>query len=948
MADTISVSCNNSCTGACINTCTNLCMNDCNGLCTDTSTKGVFGKDDDTAGNSNPAILGEKAGNCTTCTGTCLSLCGNDCEGGCSQGCSDTCSGDCSETCTLGCTGSCHSSCSNACGDECNSSCKLDCTDSCMGVCEGCTGCSNTCNNECEQQCIFSCVGKATSAENGGMLDFSDATMEEILRTLRWRKISEFPLSPTVLNDDKFIVVDDPVQTEALYKLSVLMSENEQAQSGNILENMDLENTDTLISDYSLKTVRVTAAEFVEYLSTHIKNFVLWYPVYDAEGHTLKWIRTVNENEPPAIDLLQTVADVTVATHENKGLMSAQDKINLDNLVDLRDTGYYATSKSLSDYKIEVNNEFTKTRTDFDTILKDNYVTKAALIDQHYTKGESDVRFLQLTQYNTDMSNLNTTLGEINTDISDINTRIDGVDTDLDKAYNSVSLTNTNTIGIQSVADEKFPESTDSLDHVTVTNTYTFTSRDGTTATIDVPYEYYKYRMATASYSGLLSNTDYAAIQNIPNNLAKVRQDVPGIVRSNVKVSELANDIGYLTASTLPIATNEILGGVKVATDSRISVDTAGFITTKDFSASNMLRNSTFAYGPKYWEVSDERTKIVANDVSGTTFKCGTITMPLNSFIFQEISSTHGKYMTVSFDALGSGSYVIDITSPNASAAINAELTGSTWSHYTYTVDLGDSNLVNEVSIIFKISNSGENAVSETELWIKNIMLQNGMYDTGWVPNSYDGNAVVGFENPFTVDGTTVVENNGVLSSPSEIDDSPLDDSSLFSSTKTFSNQGVKSYIPLYVGNNSLAMTKKLRFTDIYEQSTGYGVIFDKTSTMFFMRATNVDDALSDDIRMKDVTDSEGHVTSVEDIPFRIDLQNNTCHINGSALSSSFSQMADRAICDAYGREIHSSYVTVEEFNAVLEQLKAAIDALNDITTDNSSSESDSENTETT
>ena len=99
---------------------------------------------------------------------------------------------------------------------------------------------------------------------------------------------------------------------------------------------------------------------------------------------------------------------------------------------------------------------------------------------------------------------------------------------------------------------------------------------------------------------------------------------------------------------------------------------------------------------------------------------------------------------------------------------------------------------------------------------------------------------------------------------------------------------------------------------------------------------------------MKDVTDSEGHVTSVEDIPFRIDLQNNTCHINGSALSSSFSQMADRAICDAYGREIHSSYVTVEEFNAVLEQLKAAIDALNDITTDNSSSESDSENTETT
>ena len=50
MADTISVSCNNSCTGACINTCTNLCMNDCNGLCTDTSTKGVFGKDDDTAG----------------------------------------------------------------------------------------------------------------------------------------------------------------------------------------------------------------------------------------------------------------------------------------------------------------------------------------------------------------------------------------------------------------------------------------------------------------------------------------------------------------------------------------------------------------------------------------------------------------------------------------------------------------------------------------------------------------------------------------------------------------------------------------------------------------------------------------------------------------------------------------------------------------------------------
>ena len=916
MAETISVSCNNSCTGTCLN----ICMQDCNGLCTDSASKGVFGYDDDAIYNDPTGILGEKTGNCTTCTGTCLSLCGNDCEGGCSRGCIDGCTGDCSEACTLGCQGSCNDACTDSCGDECNSSCKHDCVSSCMGICEGCTGCSNTCKNECENQCIFSCVGNANSSENGGMLDFSQADMETILRTLRWRKISEFPLSPTILNDDKLIVIDDASQAEALDKLSVLMSENGDTKSVNTLENMDM-----LVSDYSLKTVRVTAAEFVEYLSTHIKNFVLWYPVYDKESHKLKWVRTVNEKEPVPIDILETMADISVATHENKGLMSAEDKTNLDILV----ATDFATQEELDTYKEEVAETFETTKNDINTTLDTTYVKKSLLVeklDELYNKTEVDTllngksdtdhlhddRYLKLTDYINDTETVNA---------------------DIDKAFNAVSLTDTNITGEQEISGEEFPQSS-SVDHVEVTKTYTFTSRGNTETSIDIPYEYYKYRMATATYGGLLSNTDYVTIHKIPDYLTEVRQDVPSIVKEKVKVSELANDVGYLTAKTLPIATDTILGGVKIATDSRISVDTAGFINTKDFGASNMIKNSTFAYGSKYWEVSDDNTTIRSDDVFGTNQKCGVITMPLNSYILQETSSTYGKYLTLSFDAMGSGNFVIDITMPNASANIIADLNSASWAHYSYTVDLGDSSLVNAQTIMIKISNSGEGASGEVELWLKNIMLQNGMYDTGWTPNVYDGNAVLGFENPYSVDGTTIIETNGVLSSPSEIDDSPLTNSSLFSTEKTFSNQGIKAYIPIYIGNNQLSMTNKLRFTEIYNNSAGYGVIFDRTSTMFSIRATDVNNALSDDIRQKEVTDSEGNTTYVDDIPFRIDLQNNTCSINGSSFTSTYSQMTERALADIYGRQIDTTYVTISEFNAVLEQLKTAIDALNDINTE--------------
>lgn len=920
MAETISVTCSD-CTGTCLNTCSNICRSSCEGLCVSSAVSGVFGKDDDNVYNSNPAINGSAPSSCTSCTGTCMDTCGNDCEGRCSQACTDTCTGDCAGACTLSCANSCFSTCGGNCGDDCDTGCKLDCTNSCMGVCEGCTGCSNTCKNECEQQCIFSCVGQATSAENGGMLDFSNATMEEILRTLRWRKISEFPLSPTILNDDQFAVVDDQSKQEALDKLSVLLSEN---PSVNPLETMDLENTDMIASDYSLKTVRVTAASFVQYLSTHIKNFVLWYPTYNKENHELTWIRTVNDNQPEPVDLFELVSDIGTATHERKGLMSAEDKINLDTLM----ATDFATQAELDTYKIEVSDKFVQTVDDINTILRNDYVSKIALTDQYYTKGNvndlldtksdkthlHDDRYLQITQYESDIAVVND---------------------DLDKAYNGVSLTDTNITGTQTITGEAFPQSS-SVDHVTTTNTFTFTSRDGSTTSIDVPYEYYKYRMATADYGGLLSNSDYIAIHKIPDDLIEVRNDVPAIVKEKVKVGELVNDIGYLTASALPIATDTILGGIKVATDSRISLDTNGFINTKDFGASNMLKNSTFAYGDKYWTVSDASVSITGETVYGANDKCGKLIMPLNGAIVQTVSSTHGMYLTLSFDMMGSAALVITIQVGTSSVVMEESLGGATWFHFSKVIPLDNASLINEENIMLTISNSGTGA-SDAEFYLKNIMLQNGMYDTGWVPNPYDGNAVVGFTNPFTVDGTTIISNDGILSSPSEIDDSPLENSSAFSNTKAFSNNGVKSYIPLYIGKNPLNMTKKLRFTELYNSALGYGLVFEKTSTMFMMHATNVNDALSDSIRQKEYTtiDENGdEVTEyMDDIPFRIDLQNNTCNINGSAWSSTIAQRADYATYDASGRVIHESYVTIDEFNEVLEQLKAAIDALNDLNT---------------
>ena len=79
------------------------------------------------------------------------------------------------------------------------------------------------------------------------------------------------------------------------------------------------------------------------------------------------------------------------------------------------------------------------------------------------------------------------------------------------------------------------------------------------------------------------------------------------------------------------------------------------------------------------------------------------------------------------------------------------------------------------------------------------------------------------------------------------------------------------------------------------------------------------------------VLDDEGNETTtyVDDIPFRIDLQNNTCNINGSSYSSTIANVAIRSQCDANGNVISDTYVTIDEFNSVLEQIKTAIEALN-------------------
>lgn len=914
MADTTNVSCSG-CTGNCSNTCIGVAFG-----------AGLFGSDDDDVINSPTMIEGKAPSSCQSCTGTCIDTCGDDCEGNCSQACTNGCTGDCSDVCTLGCKGSCQENCNSSCGDSCETSCKLDCTESCMGVCEGCTGCSNTCKNECEQQCVYSCLSSTTSSQNGGSLDFSDDDMATILRSLRWKKISEFPLSPTILNEDSLVAIDDPSQDEALDKLSVLMSENATTNSVNPLENLDVP-----MSDYSLQTVRVTAAELVEYLSAHVKNFVLWYPVYDKENHSLSWVRTINDEVPAPVDLLQVSADIGLATTTSNGLMSSQDKINLDALV----ATDFATQEELDTYKDEVTDKFTQAKNDVDTLL-DSYVLKTALTDQYYTKTAVDTlldnksnsdhlhddRYVQITSYDTDIATINS---------------------NLDTTYNNVELTDTAISGKQTIPGESYPQDS-SVDHVVTKNTYTFTTVDGSKKTIDISYEYYKYRMATASYGGLLSSTDYVTIHKIPDYLAEVRQDIPSIVKENINVSDLNNDVGYLTAETLPISTEDTLGGVKVAYDSRISITDTGFINTKDFCASNIIKNSTFALGSKYWDVSDENTAIIAETVTDSTAKCGRIVLPVNGAITQTSSAIYSKYVTLSFDIMGSADLVFTIQSGDNVIEFNEVVGSASWAHFSKVVAFDDltvvdntDNVTSEVNVILTISNSGSGA-TETELYLKNIMLQNGMHDTGWYPNPYDGNAVVGYEIPFQVDGKSVILTDGVLSSPSEIDDSPLDNSDMFSDTKTLSSNGIKSYIPSYIGSNALNMSKSLRFTEIYNSPLGYGLIMDKTSTMFMIRATNIDDALNDAIRQKEVTitNDDGNETTemVDDIPFRIDLQNNTCNINGTAQSANQAQFASYAACDSAGRFIMDTYVTIDEFNSVLEQLKNAIDALNDLKDD--------------
>ena len=136
----------------------------------------------------------------------------------------------------------------------------------------------------------------------------------------------------------------------------------------------------------------------------------------------------------------------------------------------------------------------------------------------------------------------------------------------------------------------------------------------------------------------------------------------------------------------------------------------------------------------------------------------------------------------------------------------------------------------------------------------------------------------------------------------------------------------------MYIGNNQLNMTNKLRFTNTYNDNAGYGLIIEKNETSFNVRATNINSALSDEFRQTTITDSEGTVTYVDDIPLRIDLQSNKCNINGTSMESIESYRSLYAQKDYEDNVIHETYLKIDDFNKVLEQINAAIAALNGTT----------------
>lgn len=959
------------------------CSGNCYNTCSGKGVSGTFGKFDD-IGTWDDGSLSGQANACSQCTGTCIAVCGSTCTNMCSDLCTGGCSGSCEGGCALGCKGTCNQECSDNCGMDCSTSCHTECFGSCQGVCQGCVGCSNTCKNECENLCIASCLGKTTAAGTNGTLDFSSAEdLLEIARSLRFKKISEFPLTPIVMPDDQLAATYDSSETNPLEAVAVLLAEHESEEDEPATKNRDiseLNNYDAISSDYSLNTVRITAANLVEYISDNIANLILWYPVpgktyvqitqsqkdhgadpnstyyildtdadeptyipaskengfitsdgefledvdYYAAHSTIDWERKKEDGNPDPVDVSELALSFNVATPSSNGLMSAIDKARFDQMYM---TDYFTQSEyeaflgddstlwriadgidTSDDHFTNLVDELNKlfdyaestyeTKSNFISVLNTSYFSKDELVGPNYSL--EDGHYVLEAYYTKDETALNFY------DKTEVDAIIKSIGAEYAKAI--MNYDSSSKVIVYNDPDNAF---VDTLTEEEIT----FVDYKGNKLPGIAPLSFIKnhiinFNNASATNNGLMTKEAYSTLADVATRMSTIDAEIMSYIPK--KTSELIND-GYdptrvmgdnpfIALKDIPLATSTVAGLIKVG-DTLSMNSTSGALDLKNIKVANMLKNSTFSNTAEFWNISGNATITPHDNFATFTF------VDIDDRIFQDVYMMHDSDVTLSFDYRGDIDIRVEVS---GDGYFGENLTDSTddWKHVTYhiksTANVDDEN--GDANFILKFINY----TNKFNVFnIRRIMLQDGYFDTGWIQHPID----TVFKFPYQFDNKTVILNNGIISSPSEIDDSDT------FTTNTWSSDKIVSYIPEYLKNSSVTMSnpEPLIFDNQdlgADNNTKYEkIIFIKDSSQFAIQAGYY-------------YDEDGELTlpyvDSTDIPLRIDMHTKQCDINGTAMKSLYATM------DSDGNNIKDTYVTIDEFNEAMTNIMLAIKAIVD------------------
>lgn len=728
----------------------------------------------------------------------------------------------CTSTCTAVCGESCTGGCSKECTDNCTGTCKESCALECTGSCnETCsTSCQATCGETCEIQCISTCTGLCQGCT--GCTNQCEGTCGN---TCLNNCSGESTSSGT-----RVVTEDEVLNYIANLKFKRIDEFDENPAIFDIdklvttIDPSKITENDTLnaISVLMESDSKKTFKASAAQLMDYLNRNLrncIMWKPY-TEDRKLKWKRTNDDTIPEPIDLITLNADL--ADENNDGLMSKELYIKLQ--------------------KIDIDNYYDKPY--IDAVVNELPDTYAAKIHTHSQYMEKD------NVYNK---------------------------TEIDDFLKEYALSNHNHDDVYlSINDaESIYETKDDVNDK-FTNYYNKSQVDKKIADITLDPEDFKV-LASASNNGLMSSEHYVYIESLPSILNGIKNKIP------TKNSELTNDSNYLTSNTLPIISESNKGIVGVKSDSRISVDSDGFIDVKNFGVVNHIRNSTFANGSNSW--FGDPINIMEVENNDGDYNANFI-FTSQSYISQIVYGVWNSCATFTVDIKGTGTLSVKLGDSEKDLAFNS----TNWMRYS--IELNTEETTDISNLEFSIINKSDIDVSVS---MRHLMLQCGKISTEWYPHYLDGAAVTNVDIPYASnddygiskpDGKTISVNNGILSVISNINDSEIANTSTWSSEKINNSINGLTSLELLGEDNDIP---SIRIVDNRVDDSGYGIIVKKTSTNFIIGTTNNGDSHGD---MRENI-----------VPMRINLDTGLCNINGNAMSSDFAR------CDYDGNVITDTYL---------------------------------------